>query len=373
MNKLRTLVLAAVCTSLITGFSPSVSFGETQADVSEYVHTIGNQTLRNFIENSVNAGVIKTPDEAKAAVARWQEENARNSISPNLSYNSAPSQNSGNQSSTANEITQLVNPIANLDQDAIKNVVMNDKGNKLFNPISDKFPPAYDANFNLAVKFNPIDGTDDSARLDADIAAYLNSIANDPVIQYALKTTGTTISDLKRNWFGSGCGFEHVFDGEVKGPEVSGYHSWYKFYRDENEGRTQYVSTLQGAGDSHIFTGSFSWDPDGSGPLPRVIKKKGGFTVGNSPQAVLAMGHIAMETCRKHGGIPGALIFSANINGESFNWQLYTMNQSIRSLYPMSPRDPNPTDINGNTAREYFELEEGPARQLNPKGSLTVH
>jgi len=365
MNKIIRLFGVLAFFSFV--FSSNFSLGETPSDLLDQVSSIEDTSLKRLIENSVSVGLITTSQELDSAVARWKEKALRDN--PAAFFfgmgNSFPSQKSSE--SIAQEISRLVAPLEKLDRDAMPNVSMNNnKLLKLFKPISGTVPPSYDATFCLAVKFNPIVGTDDSPRLDSEIDAYLAVIANDPCIQYALKTTGTSLNDLKKNWFGPGCGFEHVFNGEVKGNEVSGYHFWYKFYRDENESRTQYISTLQGFGDPYIYTGQFAWDPDGNGPMQRAMKKKGGFSVKNSPQAILAMGHIAVETCRKNGGIPGALIFPAKINGESFNWQLYTFKGTIRSLYPMVPKVIS-KEVLESLIREYYDFE------VSPQQNLSVH
>lgn len=325
---------------IITGFLAAIVFSTTlfagPQQVSNFydqLGTIEDAALRKTLENSIAAGIIENSHDFKAAVAR-AEAIANNGSTGYFSASNA----TRNISDIRDIIIKQAEPITGLDCD---NVKVNKNGNRqkprLFLDFAGKIPASYESTIKLCRKFNPKNGTNDHARIDADIDAYLNSIKNDPTIAHALKVTNTTIQDLKSNWFGSGRGFEHVIAGEIDGKKVSGYHWWYTFYNDERNGRAQIKSSIAGVGNPLIYTGSFFWDPDGEeGPLPNAIKPKGGFINRNSAQAMLALGHIAIEATRKFGAVPGALSFNANINGEEFRWQLYTMGGNIRSLYPMS-------------------------------------
>lgn len=293
------------------------------------------------LDVSVRLGLIQTPADYQAALER---------IRQRTDFRILLDQRGG----VAAEITRLAARIPSLDRDAVK--VSMDQISKahLFRPIP-QVPRSYSDVVALARRFDPRVGTDDAARLDRDIDAYLDSIRNDPVIGYALSTTQTTLADLKRNWFGPGAGFEHVLCGEVKTTAVSGYHFWYKFYVDERDRLAEYVKSVGPANDPLAFTGEFTWDPDGSGPLPRAKKKKGGFTLGNSAQALFALGHLAIETARRiEGQTPAGLTFQANINGRTYNWQLWTHQGTIRTMYPLQAKqDPEPDRL----LQEYFELE----------------
>lgn len=239
--------------------------------------------------------------------------------------------------SFTDEIMGFARKIADLDRDRIP-VQMDESGKSgmLFRPLPTQIPASYEATFRLARRFDPRDKTNDHQRLNGEIDKYLHSLEHDPCIRYALETTGTTLAQLKANWFGSGLGFEHVMVGEVKKTAVSGFHFWYHFYREEREGRARYQQTLAGADDPRIFTGRFRWDPDGdSGSLPAAEKSKGGFTIGCSAPALLALGHLAIEIAKRRSNCPSAFSFKANINGQNYRWQMYTVGRSIRSLYPM--------------------------------------
>lgn len=237
----------------------------------------------------------------------------------------------GIQSAMAGYVQKLVE----LDTDSLDanaNPKVDGRGN-LFNDIA-SFPASYEATVALAAKFNPAANTNDSPRLSADIDAYLASIANNPCIRYALEATGTTMARLKANWFGQGRAFEHVFNGELKGNQVSGYHFWYKYYHDERTRATQTLQVFSPA-DPKLFCGKFTWDPDGAGnQFKPAMKNKGSFSVGASGPALLALGHLAMETARKNGN-PSSFTFSGTIKGKATTWQVFTFADSLRSMFPL--------------------------------------
>lgn len=325
-------------------FSPGLMASQERVSYfHDQLNAIQDVELRQTLENSIVAGLIESDHDFQSAVSR--AEDMANNGSP--IYYSARTGRDVN--SIRAKIAELANPISGLDRDAIKVTKTENYKERgmLFNDFSGEIPASYEAAIALCDMFNPKAGTNDAPKLSKDIDAFLASIKNDPVIVHALKSTNTTMEDLKSNWFGSGLGFEHVIAGEVKGSKVSGYHWWYRFYNDERIGHAQIKSAVAGVGNPRIYTGSFNWDPDGDGPLPNAKKPKGGFINCNSVQAMLALGHIAIETARSFGSVPGALTFRASINGEEFNWQLYTMGGTIRSLYPM-------TDSKGNPA-EFYE------------------
>lgn len=329
--------------------SSSAFLGAQQDCLSQFsgqLSSIADSSLRQTLHNSIVAGVIENQHDFDLAVS--QAEASANRNSP-ISYSAYGRRDTGS------EICKLAEPITGLDRDAIK-VAKNPKykagEDYLFVDIDASLPGIYDKTVELCNLFNPKNGTNDAAKLDKDIDAFLDSIKNDPVIKHALSCTSTSMQDLKKNWFGSGRGFEHVVAGEIDGKKVSGYHWWYKFYADERSGNTQIRNASADIGNPKAFTGSFNWDPDGDGPLPNALKPKGGFSIGNSVQAILALGHIAIEVARKNGGVPGALRFRASINGLESDWQLFTMGGNIRSLYPMGNSRTHSIDA------EYYEHEE---------------
>lgn len=344
-------VFVLVFSVAVNSALPSTEDFRSQLDEITDVH------LRKTLENSIAAGLILNSADFDAAVARAEDRANHNAPI----YFSARAKDI---SEIRREIEKIAKPIDSLDKDAV--IVEKNEGykedrpvKKLFLDIKGKIPASFDAAYELCKKFNPKSGTNDHSRLNGDIDKFLAQIKNDPVIVHALKSTGTTIEDLKKNWFGSGLGFEHVVAGEVKGSKVSGFHWWYVFYKDERKGDAEVITAMSDVGNDEIFTGSFYWDPDGDGSAPRAKKSKGGFSNGHSVQALLAVGHIAVETARKFGSLPGAMTFYADINGETFTWQLYTMGNSIRSLYPMGKGKLDSRFQSLDCEEEFYDLEEG--------------
>ncbi|MCP5110518.1 MAG: endoribonuclease [bacterium] len=153
-------------------------------------------------------------------------------------------------------------------------------------------------------------------------------------------------------------GFEHVFVGEGKferrnGPqetkgEISGYHSWVKFYLDEAAGRVNFLgykydlNGRQGAGNPNVVTLQMTWNHiDLNGELQAMLfKRKGGFFVGSSPECEMAMGTVAF-----YESIAGRLAGDkrrARIGDDDYELVLYRNTREdggrglhIRSFYPV--------------------------------------
>ncbi|HPT46791.1 MAG TPA: hypothetical protein PLM07_12945 [Candidatus Rifleibacterium sp.] len=331
----RILAVAFLVSGLLSPLSAQnlTQGNERLSSFHDQLSSIEDISLRKTLENSIAAGLIESQHDFSAAVSR--AEAIANNSSPILYSARGATRES---SDLRTRITERSAPLSGLDCDAVKVVKNEDykREDKLFKDFNGSLPRSYTDALALCEKFNPAAGTNDAPRLEKEIDAFLASISKDPTILHALKVTNTTMADLKKNWFGSGTGFEHVVAGEVKGSKVSGFHWWYRFYNDERNGHADVLSSVAGIGNQKIYTGSFMWDPDGDGPKAPAKKPKGGFINGNSVQSILALGHIAIETAKEMGSVPGSLAFKANLNGESFNWQLYTMNGNIRSLYPMT-------------------------------------
>lgn len=151
-------------------------------------------------------------------------------------------------------------------------------------------------------------------------------------------------------------GFEHVFVGEgkysprtgassTKG-EISGYHSWIKFYLDEKYNRVNYLGykyDLGGAGPDQpcVVTLQMIWNHQSmQGDLvAELFKKKGGFFVGRSPECEFALGTVAMFESR--AGVVSGDRIPVILNDGHFDLVIYrSVEQSgrrglyIRSFYP---------------------------------------
>ena len=150
-------------------------------------------------------------------------------------------------------------------------------------------------------------------------------------------------------------GFEHVFVGEGKYQlqqdnkreifgDVSGYHSWVKFYLDEKNERVNfrgYNYDSQGTTNPNMVTLQMIYtvmDTLGE-PVAKLFKRKSGFFVGSSPECEMAMATVVFFES-VHGKISDSRRIT--INGATYNLVLYRSTNSdgnrgdfIRSFYPI--------------------------------------
>ncbi|KAF0690647.1 Aste57867_17953 [Aphanomyces stellatus] len=119
---------------------------------------------------------------------------------------------------------------------------------------------------------------------------FINAIAETKPVKYAhawLEKNGKFKGDMaafKRKmhdiWFGlyrrevanDSSGFEHVFIGEVKDGQVSGFHNWIQMYMEEKAGRLDYLgyikpkqrgrSTLEPDEHEQLVTIQFAWEKE---------------------------------------------------------------------------------------------------------------
>lgn len=84
-------------------------------------------------------------------------------------------------------------------------------------------------------------------------------------------------------------GFEHVFTGEIKNGQVSGFHNWIQFYLEEKKGTVDYKGYIKPRGrredvtndDDHVLTIQFEWNG--------VEKMVGTSFIGVSPEFEIAL------------------------------------------------------------------------------------
>jgi len=201
----------------------------------------------------------------------------------------------------------------------------------------------------------------------------------------------TLASMIKETWFFQGhagskhaSGFEHVFVGEqkVKGEQpdekpvtMGGYHFWYKYYLDDagyqipidsNGGdRIVFHGTRYGGADTpekgilvpEIVTLSFEWiAPDfDSGGQQHLTKPIGGFWVGCSPEALIALGLVRCRT--KAGKI-------AKINGATYQLDLHRLDDNSGSIRTFFPRF---------KSYDYKEIESRPSNGEPPDHVSTAN
>lgn len=155
-------------------------------------------------------------------------------------------------------------------------------------------------------------------------------------------------------------GFEHVFVGEGKFDthdgdrretlgKVSGYHSWVKFYLDEQNNRVNYLGYKydlkgeQGPQNPNVVTLQQSQtitDMRGN-VIAKLFKKKGGFFVGPSPEC-----EIAIATVMFYESVNKSRVKRdkrrTTINGATYDLVLY--------------RNTNPNGSRGDMIRSFFPI-----------------
>ena len=165
-------------------------------------------------------------------------------------------------------------------------------------------------------------------------------------------------------------GFEHVFAGEVtakfghKGNQetisgsVHGYHSWVKYALDQAAENVAYLGPAYGADETvaglatpHVATVEMTWSLDDELPNRKFLaeKERGGFLVGTSPAAEIAMGAAAHaivmartpDRDETHYGKRRNSVVNSQIGGAEVGFVLYPNTgrdglegPRIRSFYP---------------------------------------
>jgi len=226
---------------------------------------------------------------------------------------------------------------------------------------------------------NARESEEESPEERAEIDAFLDAVCATKVASVALGyindelgetlTTKQFRAALDRLWFvlytnhfGNrstefASGFEHVFVGEGKYDarfggdealgEISGYHSWIKFYLDERAERVNFLGYKfdlrggEGPDNPDVVTLQMLWylsDLHGR-VVAQLFKKKGGFFVGPSPECELVMGAVAYFE-----SVFGRLRQdkrATTIRGGQYNLVLFrnttpqnTRGEHIRSFYP---------------------------------------
>jgi poly(U)-specific endoribonuclease len=260
--------------------------------------------------------------------------------------------------------------------------------NPLFNRVNEeKFKlPTYVSFINLLDNYIANFRAEDILSEDEqkEIEIFLDKIVETEPIQiaytYITEKLGVTLSkaefrkSLRRIWFemyinhykGKSThfcsGFEHVFVGEAKFDadfritrdrtknlgEISGYHSWIKFYLDEKVRNVNFLGfkfDLRGneiPNNPNVITLQMLQDlTNARGELvAQLFKDKGGFFVGSSPECEMAMGTVAF-----YESLDGRLKQDkrrTTINGGIYDLVLYrnitiqgNRGELIRSFFPI--------------------------------------
>ena len=211
---------------------------------------------------------------------------------------------------------------------------------------------------------------------------------------------------LYTNWYNpekpvsSASGFEHVMVGEghAKGKGIGGYHSWTKFYLDEKSGRVDFRgfnydgmadrTSTAGKRFPHVATVSMTWDQkDVHGDVvDTLVKDRGGFFVGPSPELQIALGTIALFQSLAGGHFVknNENAQTIELNGARYNLIMYrntvqpppdnARGDMVRSFYPvfLSPLQSSDTDVVIEPSGEIEVVNDGVIRIMralpNPEG-----
>ena len=214
----------------------------------------------------------------------------------------------------------------------------------------------------------------------AEVDRFINDICQTEVIEIAYRYIKQKLefdlerhvfkTELKRIWFSlytnyfgepikDTSGFEHIFVGEGKydrstnNPKIfgsiSGYHSWIKFYLDEQQSKANYLGhnyTIEGklgVENPYVVTVQMRWqDLDKPKNIPiELFKKRGCFFVGTSPECEIAMGTVAFYESLANYQFQDEKR-AITINGANYYLALYrnirsdgTRGDYIRSFYPI--------------------------------------
>jgi poly(U)-specific endoribonuclease len=117
-------------------------------------------------------------------------------------------------------------------------------------------------------------------------------------------------------------GFEHVFVGEVKNGQISGFHNWVQFYLEELKGNVDYRGYIKPRSgnsaetndDDQVLTLQFSWNG--------VEKFVGTSFIGVSPEFELALYTMAFLTGEDDNEVTlntGREMFDLNIKCHKYN------------------------------------------------------
>ena len=214
----------------------------------------------------------------------------------------------------------------------------------------------------------------------AEIDRFLNDVCQTEVIEIAYQYIKQKLkfklerrvfkTELKRIWFNlytnyfgkpitDASGFEHIFVGEGKynydksdrqiSGNISGYHSWLKFYLDERQNKANYLGhnyTIEGnlgVENPYVVTVQMRWqDVDRQKKMPiELFKKRGCFFIGTSPECEMAMGTVAFYESLANYKFKDEKR-AITINGANYYLVLYrniksdgTRGNYIRSFYPV--------------------------------------
>jgi len=143
---------------------------------------------------------------------------------------------------------------------------------------------------------------------------------------------------LSRIWFdlyrraGSGqdsSGFEHVFLGELKNGQVSGFHNWVYYFMEEKKGNVDYrgyiypksYADAETNSNDHVLTIQFEWNG--------VLKNVGTSFIGVSPEFEIAL----YTMCFLTGDQENAIELNTGTDLFKLNCKVYSMSGKIGTSF----------------------------------------
>lgn len=152
-----------------------------------------------------------------------------------------------------------------------------------------------------------------------------------PVLSSCFKVCGLicTVVHAEVAWTVSG--FEHVFTGEIKNGEVSGFHNWIQFYLEEQKGTLDYRDYIkprssgeaQQDDNDYLLTLQFAWN--------RVEKFVGTSFIGVSSEFEMALYSMCFLVGKQENNV------QLNTGKDTFDVLIkcYTMAEGkIGTIYP---------------------------------------
>lgn len=183
----------------------------------------------------------------------------------------------------------------------------------------------------------PEEQTENDAFLDAILATSVFQQAHAFLVSKNLASPDLAVFKeyLRTIWMGQynrgggfqgSSGLEHVFFGEKNGNSISGYHGWVKYYRDELEGRMNYLGYIKkiDLGVSSVLEMPMKWDG--------IYKSISSISVAGSPEIELALATVCFLSR------PNAKCPLSGADGTPYAYQTYTLAYNgetyVGSAYP---------------------------------------
>jgi len=183
----------------------------------------------------------------------------------------------------------------------------------------------------------PEERVEDDAFLDAIMATSVMQQAHTFLASKGLASADANVFKeyLRTIWMGfynrgggtnSACGLEHIFLGEIDGSKIQGFHSWIRFYLDEQDGLVNYLGYI---GNVNLGTG-------GMMDLPirwrGIYKSITSMSLSSSPELDIALATVCFLAR------PNALCNLSGANGVAYKYQTYELLQNgvkyVGSAYP---------------------------------------